>query len=177
MEGMYVTAHVGNEMRQYVMAAYNSDIIPLERDSVLLAVIKPHLETKSALTQDAFPDDEIIKIELPHVNEKVYYRKGKRLYVCNTLWRDVLDDKGHKKVQRFLEKNFKKSFRCFMDGYTEAQYIETKANMRKKVRNGAVAYLMQYHIDVNEKTVNRLVRDWFRHRDRNEENKTAPFVL
>ena len=174
---MYVTTHVGNEMRQYVLWTYKSDIIPLERDSVLLDIIKPHLETKPASSVDDFDEEETVRIELPNINGKVYYGKGKRLYVCNTLWRDVLDNQGHKKVQRFLERNFKKSFRCFMDGYTEAQYIHKKENERMKVKSGAVAFLMQYHIDVNEKTVNRLVRDWFRHRDRNEENKTAPFVL
>lgn len=176
MKGYYIKAHVGAEMRQFVTASYNSDTIPLERDSVLMDIIKPHLELRPKESSDDFPPDETIKIEIPHINGKVYCRATNKVYICNTLFRDVLSEDGHSKVRRFLERNFKKSFRCFMDGYTEAQ-LDNGDDHRLRVRRGAVSYLMNYHIDVSEKLVARLVRDWFRHREKNEKNDTGPYVL
>lgn len=180
MEGLYVTARVGYRMKKYITESYDSDIIPLDRDSVLLAVIKPYLELTSDEEEpvdDETKEREVVRIELPLENAKVYYHAGKKVYVCNTLFRNRLSKAGQDRVKRFFEKNFKKAFRTFMDGFIAHQQLEMTENMLYlKVKEGIAEFLMQYHIEFNDRDIATLARDWYRHRDRNEENRVSPLV-
>ena len=63
-----------------------------------------------------------------------------------------------------------------MDGYYESQGLYKLDDARMKVKDGVVQYLMQYHIDFDEKLVSALTRDWWRHHDLNEKYKFSPLV-
>jgi hypothetical protein len=174
MEGLYVKAHVGKKLRQYLLNSYQNGIITPPRDSALIGIIKPHLELSSEEIE--FPDDEIILIELPVNSEPVYHHGNKKVYFCNTLWRNTLSELGHRRVKQFFENFFKHAFRIYMDGYYEAQGLYKLDDARMKVKDGVVQYLMQYHIDFDEKLISALTRDWWRHRDLNENYKFSPLV-
>ncbi len=174
MEGLYVKAHVGHKLRQYLLNSYQKGIVTPPRDSTLINLIKPHLELKAE--DEEFPEDEIILIELPLNSEVVYHQGNKKVYFCNTLWRNTLSELGHKRVKQFFENYFKHGFRIYMDGYYEAQNLCREDNSRMKVKEGVVQYLMQYHIDFDEKLVSALTRDWWRHRDLNENYQFSPLV-
>ena len=66
-----------------------------------------------------------------------------------------------------------------MDGYTESQQDATsldESEARLKVKRGAAAFLCQYHIDLDEKLIRAMVRDWYRHVERNEQNRYSPLI-
>lgn len=176
MEGFYVKAHVGKKLRQYIICSYGSDTIPLRRDAALTAIIKPHLCLSPRDFIDPFPEDEMVYIEIPNQNAKVYNHKKGKSYICNTLWRDTLTNKGHKKVYEFFNRNLQNSFHLFMDGYSEAQYINDSEKCYIKIKEGVTAFFNQYHIDFNEKMIAAYARSWYRHREENEINKVSPLV-
>lgn len=167
-------------MKKYITESYKSDIIPLDRDSVMLAIIKPYLELTSDEEEHIDPEtmeQEVVRIELPLENAKVYYNAGKKVYVCNTLFRNRLSKAGQDRVKRFFEKNFKKAYRTFMDGFIAHQQLEmTEDQIYLKIKEGITEFLMQYHIEFNDRDIATLARDWYRHRDRNEDNRVSPLV-
>lgn len=181
MEGLYVEARVGARLKRYIVGSYQSDIIPLDRDSVLVAVIKPYLELAAPDADPLDPkvaESEVVRIELPMANGKVYCHAGKKVYVCNTLWRNRLSAAGQARVKRFFDKSFKKAFRTYMDGFIEHQQMtKDEEQTYLKVKEGIAAFLMQYHIDFGERDITSLARDWYRHRDRNEANRVSPLVF
>ena len=174
MKGLYVTARIGQRYKRYVEGSYQSDTIPLERGSNLLNTIMPYLELTSGEPEEV--DNETIKIELPLGNKKVYNSAGQTVYVCNTLWRNRLSDEGQFKVKRFIENEFKKAFRTYMDAYIERKSDTNKNKTDKRVKEGITAFLIQYHISFTKKDIATLARDWYRHRDKVDENKRSPCV-
>lgn len=174
MKGLYVTAKIGQRYKRYVECSYQSDTVPLERGSNLLNTIMPYLELTTDEQEEV--DDETIKIELPLGNKKVYNSAGQTVYVCNTLWRNRLSEEGQFKVKRFFENVFKQTFRTYMDAYIERQSSSSKNKTAKRVKEGIAAFLIQYHIDFTKQDIAALARDWYRHRDKVDENKRSPFV-
>lgn len=180
MEGLYVTARVGERLKKYIVDSYQSDIIPTERNMALISLIKPHLELtadeKEPLDEETVLK-EVVRIEIPLGNTKVYNHSERKVYVCNTIWRNRLSNRGQDEVRRFFKNAFKKQFRAFMDGFIECQEMFGNADCKyNKVKEGVTAFLMQYHIDFTERDIAALTRDWYRHRDKTEEYKTSPLV-
>lgn len=174
MKGLYVTARIGQRYKRFLMGCYQSDTIPLERGSNLLNIIMPFLELTADEPEEA--DEETIKIELPLGNKKVYNVAGQTVYVCNTLWRNRLSEKGQYRVKRFIENEFKKTFRTYMDCYVEQQKAKNGEDCKCKIKEGIAAFLIQYHIDFTKQDIATLARDWYRHRDKVDENKRSPCV-
>lgn len=174
MKGLYVTAKVGKRYKKYIESSYQSDTIPLERGSNLLNIIMPYLELTSGEPEPV--DDETIKIELPLGNKKVYNSAGQTNYVCNTLWRNRLSEDGQFRVKRFFENEFKKAFRTYMDCYVEHERAKNGEDCKCKIKETVTAFLIQYHIDFTKQDIATLTRDWYRHRDKVDENKRSPFV-
>lgn len=175
MKGLYVTAKVGKRYKRYIEGFYQSDTIPLERGSNLLNIIMPYLE----LTSDEWPetvDEETIKIELPLGNKKVYNFAGQSVYVCNTLWRNRLSEDGQFRVKRFFENMFKFAFHSFMDGHIAKRESLKGDEENNKVKEAVTAFLIQYHVDFTKQDIAALTRDWYRHRDKVEDNKRSPCV-
>ena len=174
MERPYVTAKVGKRYKRYIQGSYQSDTIPLERNTNLINSIMPYLELTNEDPMEV--DDETIKIELPIGNKKVYNFAGKSVYVCNTLWRNRLSEDGQYQVKRFFENEFKKTFRTYMDCYVEQQKANNGDDCKCKIKEGIAAFLIQYHIDFTKQDIATLARDWYRHRDKVDENKRSPCV-
>ena len=174
MKELYVTARIGPRYKRYVESAYQSDTIPLERGSNLLNIIMPFLELTADETEDI--DDETIKIELPLGNKKVYNFAGRSVYVCNTLWRNRLSEKGQYRVKRFIENEFKSKLRTYVDAYIEKGETSERNGKDRRVKEGIAAFFIQYHIDFTKKDLDTMSRDWYRHRDKVDENKRSPMV-
>lgn len=180
MEGMYVTARVGKRLKRYIVGSYQSDIVPTERNMALVSLIKPHLELTAENEETLDREivlDEVVRIEIPMVNTKVYSRSARKVYVCNTLWRNRLSAKGQDEVKRFFDQAFKQQFRTYMDGFIESQEMFVTGGLKyNKVKDGVTAFLMQYHIDFTNRDIAALARDWYRHRDKTEQNMASPLV-
>ena len=177
MKERYLTVSVEQHIYRYITESLGTNVVKLERDSTLMSIIKPYLELSSETDEQPVPDKFMeLKIELPELR-RVYNSRTGSCYYCDTLFRNVLTEKGMVKVRRFLSRTFKNSFRTFMDGYTENQNdnnAEAAETSRMRVKRGVVAFLLQYHIDINERLVSTLTRDWYRHRDRTEQNRFTP---
>lgn len=179
MKKRILTIVVEDHFYKYITESIGGDTVRPERDSTLLAIIKPYLETKSSLeaeTEEIPEGYSPIHIELPELRQTYNSQTGKVIY-CDTLFRDCISPKGVEKVRRYFKNCFKMAFRTFMDGYTENQNdnnAEADETSRMRVKRGVVAFLLQYHIDINERLVSTLTRDWYRHRDRTEQNRFTP---
>lgn len=186
MERIYLTAHVGPTMRQYVEGHYGTDIIELTSRSTFMYAILPHLETVSLNEPEFFLESECVKLALPiRRNEKVYYKNGKSVYVCNTLWRNILTDDGHKMVKKLLYYNYKHSFRTYMAGYVERQHNENDVADKKKrikVLEGIYAFFLSFGINFEDskeekKEMVKLKKDWERFEKESYRYKVSPFII
>ena len=180
MKGRYLTVTVKSHIKQYLVESLGTDVVKTERNSTLLAIIKPHLILESAVEEvEEIPDDyEKIQIELPDLRQ-VYSAVNGKVYYCDTMFRDHIDQLGLEKVRNFFSRTFKAAFRTFMDGYTESQNdinSLSEENRRLRVKQGVVSFLLQYHIEPKEKLVINLTRDWYRHQHRNEKNRFSPIT-
>ncbi len=175
--------NVKPHIRQYIQQSLGSDIVPLRRGRTLTYLIIPHLRLEPGTDEEEQAVQEgyeQIKIELPDLR-KVCEASTNRVYYCETLYRDCITPDGEAKVRSFLSNAFKHSFRIFMDGWIERQAKEHQENNRSEderleVKSGVVTFLMNYHIDIDEKLITSLTRDWYRHRDENEQYEFSPLI-
>ncbi len=177
MKGRYLTVTVKSHIKKFLVESLGTEIIKTERDSTLLAIIKPHLTLESAIEEvEETPEGyEQIQIELPDLRQ-VYNARSGKVYYCDTMFRDHIDRLGLEKVRNFFNRTYKAAFRTFMDGYTEHQN-ETKAeDERLRVKMGVCAFFNQYHITYDDTMVSSLTRDWYRHQQRNEKNRFSPVL-
>lgn len=180
MKGRYLNVTVKSHIKKFLTESLHSEIVKPERDSTLMAIIKPHLTLGSAADEtEPVPDGyEEIQIELPDLRQ-VYEAKTGRVYYCETMFRDHIDNKGLEKVRNFFNRTFKAAYRTFMDGYIESQNdasMDQGSENRLRVKRGAVSFLMSYHIDPDERLITALTRDWYRHQERNEKNRFSPVL-
>ena len=133
-----------------------------------------HLELTTGEPEEV--DDETIKIELPLGNKKVYNSSGQTVYVCNTLWRNRLSEEGQYRVKRFFENEFKSKLRTYVDAYIEKGKERDRNGKDRRVKEAITAFFIQYHIDFTKKDLATMARDWYRHRDKVDENKRSPLV-
>lgn len=170
---------VESHIYSYITQSRQSEVITLERDSTLLAIMKPHLELKPVSDEDAVEVPEgykMLRIVVPELRH-VYNHKKKKVIYCDTLFRDNLSPKGVKKVNKFFKDNFKDKFRVAMDIYVEKQYDEmsdSDEQHRIKLKKGITTFLLQYHIEPTEKLIRSLKMDYIRHRDKNEMYRYSP---
>lgn len=176
MKGYYVTVRVGEKLKKYLEASYNGEFIKPPKDSNLMGIIKQYLELASSAEEEVLPENECVKIELPLQNGVVYSQSAGKVYVCNTLWRNKLSETGHKRVRKFFENNFKYSFHIFMDGHITGQYSQKSEDARIKIKEAVVEFLLQYHINLDDRLIAALTRDWWRHNDRNEHYLESPII-
>lgn len=203
MDGLHVKAYIGERYKKYIEACYQTDVIPLQKGSNFYNFLMPYLELTSTSEEedvDSMIEQEIIDsgqepteelkaekrlnitkgtvtIELPLNRKKVYNHKGQKVYVCNTLYRNRLSLQGQKAVKKFFEREFKKQFRTYMDGWIENEMGKmSKEQVYVKMKEGVAAFFLQYHIDFTAQDISAFARDWYRHRDKVEENKRSPFL-
>lgn len=177
MKGRYLTVTVKSHIKKFLVESLGSEIVKTDRDSTLLAIIKPHLTLESAVDEvEETPEGyEEIQIELPDLRQ-VYNAQSGKTYYCDTMFRDHIDRVGLEKVRNFFNRTYKAAFRTFMDGYTEFQNETKSEDARIRVKMGVCAFFNQYHITYTDTMVSSLTRDWYRHQERNEKNRFTPVL-
>ena len=177
MKGRYLTVTVKSHIAQYIKESMGSSLVKPERDSTLLAIIKPHLVLGSAVEEATETPEgyEEIQIELPDLRQ-VYETRSGKVYYCDTMFRDHIDQRGLERVRNFFNRTYKAAFRTFMDGYTEFQNETKSEEARIRVKMGVCAFFNQYHITYTDTMVSSLTRDWYRHQQRNEKNRFSPVL-
>jgi hypothetical protein len=164
-----ITVNVQPYLHRYIVQSFGSDTVPLRNGRTLTRVIAPYLELLPSNDPDRETEEGFLPVhfELPG-KMKTCSSATERVYYCYTMFRYSITPQGEAVVRRFLANSFKQSFRVYMDAYIERQE-ETKTEEKKNmVKSGVVSFLMKYHIDVDEKLVTSLTRDWYRHNEENE---------
>ena len=178
MKGRNLTIIVKENIYKYITESLHSDTIVPQRDSTLMAIIKPHL----CLVPDEWESEPLmdgywkIQIELPDLRQ-VYEARSGKVYYCDTLFRDHITKKGLVRVQRFLKSTYNEKFYTYLTGWVERQLVENETaekERRVQVTNGIVAFFNNYHISFDEKMVEAHRQAWIRHLKKLEEYKVSP---
>lgn len=167
-----VDIKVGSFIRQWVEAVNGSDQISIDKYSNIWAIIKQNLDL---LPQDfKLQEDrsEYIRIELLDAhNSKSYNRTEERELHMNYLYRCYVSEAGQAAIKRYLENQFRASFRAYMVGRTSdgQQCIITRS---------IGSFLSDYNLPRDDKTiVSRLSKDWYRYRVKNPDKYALPFFF
>lgn len=181
MEGMYVEVRVGNILKQYIVNSFRSDTVPLHKGSVVMNIIRPHLELCSCDELEEFDEEtrekEVIRLELPNERKKVYHQKGHKIYFCNTLWRNRLSSKGQKEVKTFFRNTFMQAVRIYIDADIERQEImKAEGKKNNDMMSAIQAFMDKYNFEYTKKDLHRIKQDWYRHRDDVEFYRISPIV-
>ena len=177
MEGRSINVNVKPHIYQYIVQNLGSDTVPLRRGRSLTRIIVPHLalvpsnEEEPPVPEGFMP----LKFELPAWSLTCESATG-RVFYCYPLFRSRITPEGEAMVRRFLSNSFKQSFRTFMDGYVNRQEETKGDDDRMMIKSGVVSFLQNYHIEFTEALVTSLTRDWYRHRDSNEEYRFSPLI-
>ena len=171
MKGLYVNVRVSNLVRQWIVATFGTDIVKPAKGSVLIAIVKPYheLDPYESPMDDYIPEDQLIRIELPYISQRVHSLNDNKTYHCNTFFRNHLSLKGQAAVRRHFDKTFKHAFHVYMDGYSDA--VEDT-----KVKEGVVSFFCEYNLDFTERDISSYTRDWFRYRNKKYQSRIMPLI-
>ena len=182
MKGYYVRVRVGQLMKQYIEHSLQMDVIQPGQGSVLVDLMRPHLELRNYEQLDLFgggpakseySDDETVKIELPFHSVKAYNHISHKVIEYDKMYRTELSEYGQAMVRRHFKKIMRNAFHTYMDGYTSVWDGLDK----KRVKSGVASFLADYSIEYSEKDVSTLCRDWFRYRTKKYKQRLSPIIF
>lgn len=153
-----VYVHTGRVLREFVIATKGSDILVPSKDSLLWGLIKQHLtvwEHRSTTPKDP---DECIQIAVRSSNGLVSYSARSRKQECyRSQYRCYLTCKGERIIQRYLKKEFKKTFRDYMKGCLSN-------NPDITIVEAIEEFLTDFNVTPDRIiTVESLRKDWYRY--------------
>lgn len=168
-----VAVRVGKELREFIVSGHGSDLLSPDRRSVLWSIVKPWLGSRSQTPDtDVYPPDETVYILLRKGESiRTFCRVSGKVTNINTSYSHFfLDPRGEAAVRRHFSMMFKHSFRTYMAGYTAAGPQLGKLD-------GITAFCLDYGISIDEKTIQRLDKDWYRFRKKHGEDPVCPMVF
>jgi hypothetical protein len=171
METMYVDVKVGRTLKDFIVHSNGSDILSPEKDTVLWCLVKQHLLTVPGSYTSLSDRSEYIQIELlkKHGAQTFSAVEGKKIQV-NTLFRTYFDKNGQEVIRKHFNKHFKNVFRTYMAGCLNN-------NPDIKVIEAITEFLLDNEINVNPKDLQKLQKDWYRHRLKLEGKKICPICF
>lgn len=176
MKGIYLSIFIKRHLQRYIVESVGSNVIRLEKDRTLISIIKPHLTLAGACEEEEVPEGYAeIMIQLPDVRY-VHEAATDTIYRCDTLFRDHITPVGASKVRRFIENTFRNDYRMFLDGYVESQTDRSDSGTRLRITDGILSFLARYNIEPDEKLIEAIRRDWYRHRDMVDARRFTPLL-
>lgn len=161
-------------MRAWVLATCKTDVIRLEKFSILWAIVKQNLILEPDHYEPEDDRSEIISIILSseYSRLKVFDPKKNKTYRCNTLYRCYIDDAGSAQIRRYLEREFKAAFHVYMTG-------ALGNNTEMSILEGITQFLMDYGLSefVTKKRLAMLMKDWYRYRLANPDTCGIPILF
>lgn len=170
-----VNVRVGSDMRKWIVNAYGTDTIRLDKDMNLWCIIKQHLE----LLPDGYsglddPDEYIAFVLLTDGgNTRAYagpdarhpYRQS---YRVNTLYRCAISERGENIVRRFFKKQFKNCFHNYMRG-------ALNNNPELSITEAITEFLTDAAWpDIDNRIISSLCKDWYRFRQKYPDSFMVP---
>lgn len=176
MKGIDLSIFIKKHLQRYIVESVGDNVIRLEKDRTLISIIKPHLTLAGAVEEEPVPEGYAeIMIQLPDVRY-VHEAATDTVYRCDTLFRDHITPVGVAKVRRFIENTFRNDYRMFLDGYVECQNDRSDGSARIKITEGIISFLALYRIEPDEKLIEAIRRDWYRHRDMIDDRRFTPLL-
>lgn len=166
-----VDIKVGSFIRQWVLTVNGTDQIHLDKRSNLWGIVRQNLDL---LPQDytiLTDRSEYISIELLDSDGKIAYNipAGKEIYV-NELYRCYISEAGQNAVKRYLENQLRNAFRVYMVG----RFSDGKKEM---ITHAIGSFLADYDLPMDRTMINRLSKDWYRFRQKNQEKIPLPIFF
>lgn len=166
-----VDIKVGSFIRQWVIGTYGSDTIRLDKRTNLWAIVKQNLDLLPADYHTLQDKEEYISIELlySHTDNCYSIPAGKEIHI-NSIYRCYISDSGQEAIKRYLENQFRAAFRIYM--------VACNRNDQKvKILNCITSFLLDYNLPIDNKLLSRLMKDWYRYRQKNSENNALPIFF
>lgn len=153
-----ISVHTGRVLREFVMATKGSDLLTPSKDSLLWGLVKQHLCTWKDRSVKAHDPNECIRIAIKSSNGLVSYNASSRKAECfRSQYRCYLSAKGERIIQRYLKKEFKKTFRDYMTGCLGN-------NPDITIVEAIEEFLTDFHVTPDMViTVESLRKDWYRY--------------
>lgn len=177
MKDRLLTITVKADIHKYLTESHQSEVIRLERNSELMDVIKPYL----CLEPDEWEIQPVpegfakLQIMLPDLRQ-VYEARSGKMYYCDTLFRDHINETGLKKVRNYFKRTFNDKFLTFLAGWVERQHFDNENSdeeRRIQVTSGIVAFYNNYHIAFDEKMIEARRKAWIRYVEKLEQNRVS----
>lgn len=180
MKGYYVEVRVDPVLKQYIEHSLRMNVVRPGQGSVLVDLMRPHLEPRRYNQLDLFgepvvakhADNEVIKIEIPAHNLKVYNFRAKKNLAYDYVWRTELSEYGQAVLRRHFKKIMRQAFHTYMDGATSVWDTQDK----KRIKCSVVSFFHDYYIDYTEKDVSTFCRDWLRYRNKKFAQRISPII-
>ncbi len=163
-----VDIEVGRVIRQWVINIYGEDYVLLDKHSNLWFLIKQYLEL---LPDDYKPLQDRsgwISFYLLVNGEETIAHKDHlgRSIQLNMLYRCYIPPEGQIRIRRYLENQFRHAFIIFMT----ARQVE---GTRESISHSIADFLLTVGVDIDKQLLARLMKYWYRWRQKSE---TKPVV-
>ena len=158
-----VDIRVGSFIRKWMIASYGSDYIRLDEFTNLWAIIKQYLELVPDDYTPVEDHSEYITVELlsTHRADRSYFNyPADRAIIINQLYRCYIGDKGAAAIRRYLENQFRNAFTIYMVGRF------SNGDEGTKIIRAITEFLCDYNITVENRLVSRLMKYWYRYRQK-----------
>ena len=162
---------MGAFIRQWVFAYTGSDTIHLDKKMNLWAIVKQNLDIRPDEGENVAEKDEYIFIELLDSGGTLTYCHpcGKEIYM-HTIYRCYISSAGQQAITRYLENQFRNSFRVYMT----ARFSD---DSNEKIRHAIGSFLADYNLPMDDIIMGRLSKDWYRFRQKHKENYPIPIFF
>ncbi len=155
-----LTVHVrtGRVLREFVIATKGSDVLTPAKDSFLWGLVKQHMTVWEHRSCSPCDSGECIQIAIKSSNGLVSYNaRSRKTESFRSQYRCYLTCRGERIIQRYLKKEFKKTFRDYMTGCLNN-------NPDITIVEAIEEFLTDFHVTPDRViTVESLRKDWYRY--------------
>lgn len=169
-----VDIKVGSSIRQWVMSLNDgSDMIHLDKRTNLWAIVKQNLELVPADYRIINDRSEYISIELlvTRGSNPVYNIPSQKDIRLNELYRCYISQEGQNAIKRYLENQLRNAFVIYM--VARSAQVESS----EKISHAITSFLLDYDLPVERKMVARLMKYWYRYRQKHPEKNAIPIFF
>lgn len=167
---MTVLVKVHPALKEYIVSINSGDTIYPERGSHLWGLVSMHLQLTPpdyTPTPDTSTPDDCIRIALFDSHARTWCNDLNRTIWQNSIFRNHLGPKAQRAIARHLMADFKHTFRAYMTG-------AINNNPDISIAEAIDEFCSDYHITMQQLTVDLLRKDWYRWRMLNQGQATAP---
>lgn len=169
-----VDVNVGSFIRSWVLSTCKSDVIKIDKYSILWSIVLMNLELQPNNWEPAVDRSETISIVLSSENSRpiTYDPQQNKVYRCNTLYRCYIGEAGCTRIRRYMEKQFKAAFHSYMVG-------ALGNNPDMNIQEGIAQFLMDYNLEehITKRMLAMLMKDWYRYRKNNPDTYGIPIFF